>query len=227
VYGGLDVTGLARHNQVVIGQLRTSEWIALHGWGSLPGAFLSTTFRSFWAQFGWMAVPIDSRIYLALILLSGAAALGFVVWLVGTRRETGRASPVSVLLVSSGLLTLATYLGYNLGFYQAQGRYLFPALIPIGLAWSLGLWESLRRPSAQILGILLGLATAVSGLRLVVGAHDDKWQVLILGLGSAYWGAAWWLPVRSSRWLPLVPYLFLALVCAVSPFWFIAPHLTP
>jgi hypothetical protein len=30
---------------------------------------------------------------------------------------------------------------YNLTFVQHQGRYLFPALIPIGLAFAIGWWQ--------------------------------------------------------------------------------------
>jgi hypothetical protein len=43
------------------------------------------------------------------------------------------------LLVASLLFTLLAYLGYNVTFVQHQGRYLFPALIPIGTAAALGL----------------------------------------------------------------------------------------
>jgi uncharacterized membrane protein len=39
------------------------------------------------------------------------------------------------------------YLYYNTVFYQAQGRYLFPALLPVSLAVALGLagWARLAR----------------------------------------------------------------------------------
>ena len=37
------------------------------------------------------------------------------------------------------ILTLLEFLGYNLTFVQHQGRYLFPALVPIAAAAALGL----------------------------------------------------------------------------------------
>jgi hypothetical protein len=43
------------------------------------------------------------------------------------------------LFLAAAFLTLLEYLGYNLTFVQHQGRYLFPALIPIGTAVALGL----------------------------------------------------------------------------------------
>ena len=43
------------------------------------------------------------------------------------------------------VLTLGGYLYYNLTFVQHQGRYLFPALIPIGLAFAIGWWQVLAK----------------------------------------------------------------------------------
>ena len=65
-YGVSDPLIMARHSAVVVGQLRTQEWLAHVG--LLPAAreMLVTTFHSFWGQFGWMGVPIDDRLYLLL-----------------------------------------------------------------------------------------------------------------------------------------------------------------
>jgi len=58
-------------------------------------------------------------------------------WLIGRMK---RPSPQAILLTLLFLLTVGGYLYYNLTFVQHQGRYLFPALIPIGLAFSIG-WD--------------------------------------------------------------------------------------
>ncbi len=141
VYGWADLTGGARHNQVVVGQMRSSEYLALHGWDGLLSRMIRWTFQSFWGQFGWMGVVLPTRIYLALALLSAALLAGFLWWLLDKRRprlnEPQRAA--SILLLASGIFVLLEYLGYNLTFLQHQGRYLFPALIPIGAAAALGL----------------------------------------------------------------------------------------
>jgi 4-amino-4-deoxy-L-arabinose transferase-like glycosyltransferase len=227
VYGGLDILGLERHGQVVVGQLRTSEWIAQHGWARLPGAFITTTFHSFWAQFGWMAVPIDARIYTVLSLLSGIAALGFLFWLIDFCTAKYQAQAAAILLACSGLLTLATFLGYNLSFYQAQGRYLFPALIPLSIAWVLGLRQILRRENAALIGIALALVATITGIGWVARVCGDKWRVLIAGLGTAFFGGRWLLPEWTTKWLLASTYVPLIALCAVSPFWFILPYLTP
>ena len=140
-YGWRDPLGLARHNEVVEGQLRSADYLAEHGWGALLSGMIHTTFQSFWGQFGWMGVVLPARIYRGLALLSALLLAGFLWWLFDKRRPRltlfQRAS-LSLLLVSA-FLTLLEFLGYNLGFLQHQGRYLFPALIPIGTATALGL----------------------------------------------------------------------------------------
>ena len=140
-YGWHDLLGLARHNAVVEGQPRSSEWLALYGWVGLMSRMGRTTFHSFWGQFGWMAVVLPRFIYAALAFLSALLFAGFLWWLLDRRRP--RLAPgqrVSLLLfLVTFILTLIEYLGYNLTFVQHQGRYLFPALIPIGTAAALGL----------------------------------------------------------------------------------------
>jgi len=140
-YDWLDPLGLARHNEVVEGQPRSSEWLIAYGWGGLLSRLVQTTFRSFWGQFGWMGVVLPAHIYQALALLSALLVGGFLGWLFDRRRP--RLTPVQraslTLLLVSFLLTLIEFLGYNLTFVQHQGRYLFPALIPIGTAAALGL----------------------------------------------------------------------------------------
>jgi len=50
-----------------------------------------------------------------------------------------------LLLTLLFVLTVGGYLYYNLTFVQHQGRYLFPALIPIGLAFAIGWWQVMDR----------------------------------------------------------------------------------
>jgi len=140
-YGWHDPLGWARHNMVVEGQPRSSDWLALYGWGGLLSRLTRTTFQSFWGQFGWMGVVLPARIYQALAALSALLVAGFLWWLFDRHRP--RLAPPQraglLLLFISCSLTLFLFLGYNLTFVQHQGRYLFPALIPIGMATALGL----------------------------------------------------------------------------------------
>jgi 4-amino-4-deoxy-L-arabinose transferase-like glycosyltransferase len=140
-YGWDDPLGLVRHEQVVAGQPRSSEWLATYGWVGLGRQLIQTTFRSFWGQFGWMGVVLPVYIYQALALLSILLTGGFLLWVVDRRRSCLSSTQRTGLavLAASALLTALAFLWYNLAFVQHQGRYLYPALIPIGIAAMLGL----------------------------------------------------------------------------------------
>jgi hypothetical protein len=140
-YGWHDPTGQARHDQVVEGQMRPLEYVALEGWGGYWERAYTFTFQSFWGQFGWMGVVLPAYIYQGLGLFSLLLLAGFLWWLFDRRRT--RVTPHQrlslILLLASCILTTLMFAWYNTKFLQHQGRYLFPALIPIGTAAALGL----------------------------------------------------------------------------------------
>jgi 4-amino-4-deoxy-L-arabinose transferase-like glycosyltransferase len=147
VYGGFDVLGLARHNAIVVGQPTTAQWLIDYGAGGLLQRLFTTTYRSFWGQFGWMSTPLPDRDYLLLGGLSIVALIGWVWWLAAKRKSPkSTQQPYGGLLLSLlFVLTVGGYLYYNVTFVQHQGRYLFPALIPIGLAFAIGWWQMLEK----------------------------------------------------------------------------------
>jgi 4-amino-4-deoxy-L-arabinose transferase-like glycosyltransferase len=146
IYGGLDIYGLANHDTVVVGQPRTADWIRDQGLSGWLERGLTFTFQSFWGQFGWMGVVMPTWLYRALAVWSGMLTLGFLYWLREARNEqriAGDAGPypqrnmqLIFLAATVGFVILA-YLYYNRTFVQHQGRYLFPALIPIALGVAL------------------------------------------------------------------------------------------
>jgi 4-amino-4-deoxy-L-arabinose transferase-like glycosyltransferase len=87
----------------------------------------------------------------------------------GRRSSVGGRLPVLVLCLTF-LLTLALHIFYNLTFVQHQGRYLFPALIPIAVGFTAGLGYWLRPlerrwPAAAWL-LPLGFAVGLGGIAL-------------------------------------------------------------
>ncbi|MBI5829079.1 MAG: glycosyltransferase family 39 protein [Chloroflexi bacterium] len=139
VYGWPDFMASQRHAQVVVGQPRTAEWVAQFGAAEVARRFVVTTFHSFWGQFGWMGVVMDSRVYWALATFSMALVIGGVFAVIRHSSFVTSRRDGLILLLVSALLTLSLYLYYNLSFVQHQGRYLFPALIPLGLGAAVGL----------------------------------------------------------------------------------------
>jgi 4-amino-4-deoxy-L-arabinose transferase-like glycosyltransferase len=147
VYGAPDFLGLARHDVVVADQMRRVDYIAQFGSDAYWRRAVEFTFNSFWGQFGWMALPMPSWVYVGTLALLALAVSGWVIALLrpsANKREAGRGS-VYLVLALVVLLVGAQYIYFNLEFLQHQGRYLFPALIPLGLFIALGLdtWRRL------------------------------------------------------------------------------------
>ncbi|HYO88485.1 MAG TPA: hypothetical protein VER79_07540 [Candidatus Limnocylindrales bacterium] len=144
VYGFPDLFGLRAHDAVVVGQPRSADFFAELGAAEGLRRFLQTTFNSAWGQLGWMALPLPEWAYALIWAFLGVVGLGWIVRLV--QRETPpldaparwRTRATAVLMAAAGLVVLQ-FVYYNSVFYQAQGRYLFTALIPAALAVALGL----------------------------------------------------------------------------------------
>jgi 4-amino-4-deoxy-L-arabinose transferase-like glycosyltransferase len=162
VYGWADPTGQARHDLVVEGQMRPLEYVAREGWSGYWERAVTFTFQSFWGQFGWMGVVLPATLYRALALFSLLALAGFVWWIFDHRRPrlTSHQQSSLILLLASCILTFSMFAWYNSKFLQHQGRYLFPALVPLGTAAALGLYQLanllLRRTRDWALGGLFG-----------------------------------------------------------------------
>ncbi|MEP7286247.1 MAG: DUF2142 domain-containing protein [Chloroflexota bacterium] len=145
-YGGLDFLAQAAHDRIVVGQIRTDEYIAAHSLSGWISDALVTTFHSFWGQFGWMSTPLPTTFYTALLVFSLFVIVGAV--LAFRRWRQSLTPPQWDMLILFGVTILAAIVmivGYNLKFVQFQGRYIYPALIPIAFFVSVGLtgWTTL------------------------------------------------------------------------------------
>lgn len=224
-YGFPDLLGLGRHGQVVVGQLRTADFVAQQGAARLLHDFAVTTFHSFWGQFGWMGVLLDQRLYHALAILSGLAMAGFLLWLARawSRRSASPSWQVAagVMLALSGLLTLATYIWYNTGFLQHQGRYLFPALLPLGLAVALGWREALRRERA----LWMAAAALIAAVAIELSKElPTSTLAMLVGL-AALLAVRRFLPPMWTVAVQAAPYLLLVPADLACLFLFIVPQL--
>jgi 4-amino-4-deoxy-L-arabinose transferase-like glycosyltransferase len=142
IYGWPDIFGQIAHESVVVGQPRTANLIAGTSFPSYLWQLVATTYRSFWGQFGWMSVPMPRRVYLVIGLFIAFDLAGLVILMIKSSiPETNRVVRAGGVALLLGLLTTVfQYLYYNVTFVQFQGRYLFPALIPLGLIVAAGLW---------------------------------------------------------------------------------------
>ncbi len=230
VYGLGDPLVMRRHDAVVVGQVRTADWLAKVG--PLHGAleFATTTFHSFWGQFGWMGVPIDDRIYRFLLILTGLALLGLALRLRDGPRIWGRLSSVQrvglVLLAGSVLMTATVYIAYNVTFEQHQGRYLFPALIACSFFLTLGWREITRRAWRLIIaGLLIVCAVLLAARRLVTPEPLDKYTLAAVTALAGAFGLGALVPESWAELLYILPYPMLLVLDVACLYLFILPAL--
>jgi 4-amino-4-deoxy-L-arabinose transferase-like glycosyltransferase len=167
VYGAPDFLGLARHDVVVADQMRRVDYIAEFGLDAYWRRAVEFTYNSFWGQFGWMALPMPSWVYIGTLALLALAVSGWgIAALIRLPGQPNAARPgalqshipplhsqgmgssrlgAGIILALVVLLVGSQYVYFNLEFLQHQGRYLFPALIPLGLFVALGMdaWRRL------------------------------------------------------------------------------------
>ncbi len=97
--------------------------------GLTVGEALLASYDSFWANFGWMALPVSGRWYGAIALLSVMALAG---WICGKPR--GMPSWAVGMMGGTTGMALAIFVWAAIlsqsGYYQFQGRYLFPIIVP-------------------------------------------------------------------------------------------------
>jgi 4-amino-4-deoxy-L-arabinose transferase-like glycosyltransferase len=148
-YGWTDPLALNRHSAVVLDQPRfpglSPEYVV---------DFATTTFHSFWAQFGWMAVVAPARLYWTWGVLTLIGVAGFL------RARACLSKPAWKLMIATVLTAGIAYVGYNLTFEQFQGRYLFVALAPLAILLVLG-WAAWVPGRAQAWVTLLAAAGLV------------------------------------------------------------------
>ena len=115
-------------------------------------------FVSFWGQFGWMSLPLVGATPWepALALICAVGLLGSVVWACGPAARARQRLSVALLLALFGAgIALALLNAYTQPRAQAvqQGRYLFPALVPLALLLALG-WRALVPPRWRRLALV-------------------------------------------------------------------------
>jgi hypothetical protein len=185
VYGFPDVFGLRAHDAVVVGQPRTAEAVAALGVGGYARALLTTTFQSFWGQFGWMELALPTWAYAAIGAFLAFGAAGAVIALrvnLPDPDANGRARTRLAwgLLGLTVTLALAQYAYYNLTFQQFQGRYIYPGLIPLALFVVYGI-DTLWRLAARRIGVGGVLAShGAAGIVLWLAALNAfiLWRVI-------------------------------------------------
>ncbi len=120
--------------------------------------------RSFIGLFGWMNIMMPERVYNGYLGLTVLALAGFVLAVMRRRVSI----PVALLLVATcGVALAAVFVGINLGYTQAQGRYMFPALAALGTMFGIGLstLPGWRPVATRVLLVTLAVANGIASGR--------------------------------------------------------------
>ena len=125
------------------------------------GLYSLLTFAGFWGNFGWLQRPLPVWVYALLAAICLLAAAGLIRLLRRPRRETPRVLRIVVLswLLAVVLITGQAFLPMLGRPWQPQGRYLFPALLPIAglLVAGLDAWVNFDRHPQRWILLLGGL----------------------------------------------------------------------
>jgi 4-amino-4-deoxy-L-arabinose transferase-like glycosyltransferase len=119
--------------------------------------------QGFWGVFGYFDIFMTSTIYLTANVIA-LALLGSFGW--SFVQSSAAQKRTSVLLLSMLLMVGAAFVSYNLNYFQAQGRYLYPAIFAIAGIFAIGL-QRFAGTEKRTLGATVAIAT----LLLCVNAY--------------------------------------------------------
>jgi O-antigen/teichoic acid export membrane protein len=122
-------------------------------------------------------------VYIAFSAKALAEAVSFARHLIREKLADWQAQAWVVSAVLSALL-LVSFIRFNLSFFQAQARYLFPALPPVAVALCLGLQGLAPKGRgwiALIIGVALLLALTTTGFYLWIVPQFEAVRPAVLG----------------------------------------------
>lgn len=158
--------GTAQASDIVAGRL---GGLRVDGWAGYAALVTTWTFQSFFAVYSTergSQYGVPSFLPPQLYQLSGIVALGSSGGLVMAymRRNTvySRAQRYAfVIAITAFVLVAASFTAFTLRYFQAQGRYFYPVMLPITLGGAIGLLSIVPpRYSGVAIGTLLAFLMA-------------------------------------------------------------------
>lgn len=136
LYG--DPLAIGAFQKASVGNLEASEAMRRAG-GAFPYWFsfvIPVAIESFWGVFGYFDVFLTPMMYWICHILGLSMLAGFG-WSMAKR--TPESTRTVGLLWLLFLLVVAAFASYNSNYFQAQGRYLYPAIFAIAGAFGIGI----------------------------------------------------------------------------------------
>lgn len=131
-------------------------WLS-HGWTwwMYCALVIGWTFASFWGVFGYMKVFMPAWVYLALAAITLSAKIGSIKGICEERVKSEENKDVILIYGLTLFLVILTFVKFNIVYFQAQGRYFYPAIVPISVFWSLGINRLLPKSKRHFMPYLV------------------------------------------------------------------------
>ena len=118
--------------------------------------YVALTFAGFWANFGWLTIPLAPGWYLFLLVCCIGSVVGLIRWWIRRRQSSSFArAGMAMMILAFTLVSLQTFIPMIGSAWQPQGRYLFPALLPAVALLAAGWRELVPARARPALGALL------------------------------------------------------------------------
>jgi len=122
------------------------------------------TFASFWGVFGTMNVFLPTGVYVALGAFSAAALVGVIARLARWRQLEAWQRQALLTLGFAALLVGLLFVRFNMSYFQAQARYLFPVIGVLAIGIVSGISALVPRPARTAVAFLPGVVALVVAL---------------------------------------------------------------
>ncbi len=174
LYG--DPLALKAFDDAFVGTAQAASFVQGYGlFGYLVNWVGWWTARSFFGIFGYMDIAMNEKglpgancpntLYRLLLVGTIVAILGYFL----APQSKIKSDVVQWVNLTFGFVILALFLKFNMHYFQAQARYLYPAIGPIAVAFSAGLLHLTKgrfKVAAAITVLIFGSVTIYAGTSL-------------------------------------------------------------
>lgn len=172
-----DPLAIKAFNEAFVGSPKTSDLIQGLGaatfWREMFGYW---TLRSFFGVFGYMDIFLNNSgtsymgpkdpntLYLLLFLGTIGMMLAGLRW--ASDKEAATEKIGHLLNAAFFAVIFLLYIRFNLQYFQAQARYIYPAIAPIGIAVGVGVCAVFKKRWEMGMGLVAAILLAVNVLAL-------------------------------------------------------------
>jgi 4-amino-4-deoxy-L-arabinose transferase-like glycosyltransferase len=166
LYG--DPFAMAAFREASVGNLDTAEAISRVGvWGYWSGV-IEAGWKSFIGVFGYFDIFLPDWAYILIASLIGIGVIGLVIrWCTMNNPTEARAHWLCIVLA---VFVKAGFVAYNLSYFQAQARYLYPAVFAFGFFVAAGYRTLAKNQDERFLGFSSVALLAMFGVDLYIAA---------------------------------------------------------